>query len=481
MTNTNFPNSLDNLSANNPTSTQLESAPVTHHLQHGIENDAIQALQLKVGINTSTDHTSLDYLVKSAANPGHSHTGQVSFNSAAITGTNITSGMGFWSDGTILYIVTNNTSGSIYLRPNGPSSTVHQLRIGHDGTIATTNTSSLGYNKLDDGAGNMVLGGGLTLNGPLVGGIASIYPYSSTETSASSVTDIVDVNADGHSTNLARADHKHGREGWSTALPLAPTSPASPGTSSHPAHADHSHPSEQDTAGIVKMWAGSSASPPSGYLTCDGHAYPISSYTALYSALTAGSTIPNPYNRGTVASGFFMVPDFRGVGPMGVGTANPTYSPGSTAANTTGAYTGSAAVAVPLPSHDHGFTVGSASISSSALKHSHGLGTGDGTATGDQHVYGFGGGAGDGYFTGGTGTPTHMRWAVNGAEGGPASGATLSAEVALLRYQERVIADALSTAPTVSVTGGTVGFRGVSSPTVATVTPSLSINFIIKT
>ena len=471
MTNTNFPNSLDNLSANNPTSTQLESAPVTHHLQHGIENDAIQALQLKVGINTSTDHTSLDYLVKSAANPGHSHTGQVSFNSAAITGTNITSGMGFWSDGTILYIVTNNTSGSIYLRPNGPSSTVHQLRIGHDGTIATTNTSSLGYNKLDDGAGNMVLGGGLTLNGPLVGGIASIYPYSSTETSASSVTDIVDVNADGHSTNLARADHKHGREGWSTALPLAPTSPASPGTSSHPAHADHSHPSEQDTAGIVKMWAGSSASPPSGYLTCDGQAYPISSYTALYSALTAGSTIPNPYNRGTVASGFFMVPDFRGVGPMGVGTANPTYSPGSTAANTTGAYTGSAAVAVPLLAHYHTAATTNTAVNIN-LQHTHSASTRD-------YAFGQVGGL--------TGYPPNAgNFTLGALRQHDSSGAVV--DVAFRPdsvFTNGVVGAAAAdnwtkTVPAQAATT-TVGTTGTTSPTIATVTPSLSINFIIKT
>lgn len=472
MTNTNFPNSLDNLSANNPTSTQLESAPVTHHLQHSIENDAIQALQLKVGINTSTDHTSLDYLVKSAANPGHSHTGQVSFNSAAITGTNITSGMGFWSDGTILYIVTNNTSGSIYLRPNGPSSTVHQLRIGHDGTIATTNTSSLGYNKLDDGAGNMVLGGGLTLNGPLVGGSTSIYPYSSTETSASSVTDIVDINADGHSTNLARADHKHGREGWSTALPLAPTSPASPGTSSHPAHADHSHPSEQDTAGIVKMWAGSSASPPSGYLTCDGQAYPISSYTALYSALTAGGTIPNPYNRGTVASGFFMVPDFRGVGPMGTGTANPTYSTGSTAANTTGAYTGSAAVAVPVPQHFHGYGTIGGSVAIAASTHKHYFG---GITNGIQNDWWSYVNRPDStqFLAGGDNVIGQDVWHPASA---PASGWAIDRST-LTGMDSTTIAGYTAG---VTISGNTAN-AGTASPTVATVTPSLSINFIIKT
>lgn len=57
---TSFPTSLDTLT--NPTSTDtLDSATVPHDLQHTNANDAIEALQAKVGINGSADTNSLDY------------------------------------------------------------------------------------------------------------------------------------------------------------------------------------------------------------------------------------------------------------------------------------------------------------------------------------------------------------------------------------------------------------------------------------
>ena len=57
---TNFPNSLDNLT--NPASTDPTDAP-SHSQQHANANDAIEALEAKVGINSSTNTTSLDYRV----------------------------------------------------------------------------------------------------------------------------------------------------------------------------------------------------------------------------------------------------------------------------------------------------------------------------------------------------------------------------------------------------------------------------------
>jgi hypothetical protein len=55
---TNFPTSLDNLS--NPVSTDTLASP-DHAVQHANINDAVEALQAKVGIDSSTDATSLDY------------------------------------------------------------------------------------------------------------------------------------------------------------------------------------------------------------------------------------------------------------------------------------------------------------------------------------------------------------------------------------------------------------------------------------
>lgn len=58
---TNFPSSLDALT--NPTSSDNLSSP-SHAGQHADANDAIEALQAKVGVTDSAVATSLDYRVK---------------------------------------------------------------------------------------------------------------------------------------------------------------------------------------------------------------------------------------------------------------------------------------------------------------------------------------------------------------------------------------------------------------------------------
>jgi hypothetical protein len=55
---TNFPTGLDNFS--NPVSTNALNSP-SHAGQHADANDAIEALQLKVGVDNSGDASSLDY------------------------------------------------------------------------------------------------------------------------------------------------------------------------------------------------------------------------------------------------------------------------------------------------------------------------------------------------------------------------------------------------------------------------------------
>lgn len=73
-----FPTTLDSLL--NPNSTDSMNV-VSHSAQHANANDAIEALEAKVGVDNSAVTTSLDYLLKSSSsiNPGHKHT------SAAIT------------------------------------------------------------------------------------------------------------------------------------------------------------------------------------------------------------------------------------------------------------------------------------------------------------------------------------------------------------------------------------------------------------
>lgn len=63
-----YPTSLDTLT--NPASTDtLDTVGVLHDVQHSDANDAIEALQTKVGITNSAVTTSLDYLIKRGAVP----------------------------------------------------------------------------------------------------------------------------------------------------------------------------------------------------------------------------------------------------------------------------------------------------------------------------------------------------------------------------------------------------------------------------
>lgn len=68
-----FPTNLDAYS--NPAGTDDVSI-VLHSTQHANHNDSIEALEAKVGIDSSADTTSLDYKLKStsSSNPGHKHT-----------------------------------------------------------------------------------------------------------------------------------------------------------------------------------------------------------------------------------------------------------------------------------------------------------------------------------------------------------------------------------------------------------------------
>jgi hypothetical protein len=62
---TGFPSSLDALT--NPTSSDALTSP-SHADQHADANDAIEALQAKVGVNGSAVATSLDYKVSKPLN-----------------------------------------------------------------------------------------------------------------------------------------------------------------------------------------------------------------------------------------------------------------------------------------------------------------------------------------------------------------------------------------------------------------------------
>lgn len=78
-------------------------------------------------------------------------------------------------------------------------------------------------------------------------------------------------------------------------------------------------------SGVVFSFPGLSTSVPSGYLLCDGTAYSANDYPNLYAAI--GNTWATCRNQSTgsayssPATGYFRVPDFRGVFIRGVGTS----------------------------------------------------------------------------------------------------------------------------------------------------------------
>ena len=70
-----FPTTLQDLDATRGTSTQALNSP-SHVTHHALEDDTLEALQAKVGVDSSAVATSIDYILKntSSSNPGHKHT-----------------------------------------------------------------------------------------------------------------------------------------------------------------------------------------------------------------------------------------------------------------------------------------------------------------------------------------------------------------------------------------------------------------------
>lgn len=84
---TNFPTSLDAL--DDPTGSESLAAGA-HAAKHTNVNDAVEALEAKVGVNGSAVTSSLDYLVKSAEAPGHTHNAAYATSSGQTNLTNDT-------------------------------------------------------------------------------------------------------------------------------------------------------------------------------------------------------------------------------------------------------------------------------------------------------------------------------------------------------------------------------------------------------
>jgi microcystin-dependent protein len=126
--------------------------------------------------------------------------------------------------------------------------------------------------------------------------------------------------ANGAAATLARSDHTHGTPALATTVTderawgITPTA----GTAGTAARGDHTHGSPDATlqgpTGMVAMWP--TATPPGGWLLCNGQAISRTTYATLFSVI--GTTWGVGDNSTT-----FNVPDIRGrvvVGSMGAGS-----------------------------------------------------------------------------------------------------------------------------------------------------------------
>jgi hypothetical protein len=130
---TNFPTSLDALS--NPTSTDGLNNP-SHSGQHTDANDAIEALEAKVGVNSSAVSTSLDFLVTQANASG---------SSGLASGTYYTT-----SSNTNTSLSTTTTTGTVSYLPFlvERTTTFDRIACRTGGTVTGTSTVRLGiYNN----------------------------------------------------------------------------------------------------------------------------------------------------------------------------------------------------------------------------------------------------------------------------------------------------------------------------------------------
>lgn len=182
---TSYPTSLQDLNATRGTNTDPLSSP-NHVDHHALEDDTVEALQAKVGIDNSAVTTSIDYLLKntSSSNPGHKHTLANGATDVTATATELN-----YVDGVTSNIQTQldakqarstlTTKGDIYVAT--ASATVARQGVGTDGYVLTADstqtngikwaqvgtrfggTGADGALSITSGATNIDLGGAATL------------------------------------------------------------------------------------------------------------------------------------------------------------------------------------------------------------------------------------------------------------------------------------------------------------------------------
>lgn len=118
-------------------------------------------------------------------------------------------------------------------------------------------------------------------------------------------------------------------------------------------------------AGVIEMYGGPIASPPPGYLVCNGQLVSRTTYASLFTAI---GTIHGAGDGSTT----FAVPDLRDRFIAGAGTAyNPAATGGEVTHLLTAAESGQPAVTTGTPSADHTHTTNPSSVASGTISANH--------------------------------------------------------------------------------------------------------------
>lgn len=163
-----FPTGLDTtLTLPNPVGTDLlanTNANLDHDYQHSLVNDAIRALETKLGIDSSAVTTSIDYLLKNVAsnNPGHTHSSSSLSGVLPLAGGTMSGAIAFAGaqtfDASKLLIASQAAGDILYA-----SSTTAWSRLakGSDGNVLTL-ASGVPTWASGGGGGGMSIGGAVT-------------------------------------------------------------------------------------------------------------------------------------------------------------------------------------------------------------------------------------------------------------------------------------------------------------------------------
>jgi hypothetical protein len=137
---TNFPSSLDAFS--NPDSTTLLNAPapLTHSLQHSNANDAIEALEAKVGVDSSAVTTSHDYLLRANG---------IQTCTSSVRGTALRTGQIKYETDTLRFIVWDGSAWQRFQWTSAASRTGCAIRRSTNQTFTNGVAANISWNVED--------------------------------------------------------------------------------------------------------------------------------------------------------------------------------------------------------------------------------------------------------------------------------------------------------------------------------------------